>query len=225
MVLDLQAVLFDLDGVLVDSIDLIGSCADLAFRDGGLAGLTGAERRSLVGPPLRVGMADVLRARGDDASRAEALVQRYRALYDPIAASETPAHAGMPALVERLAAALPLAVVTSKAELLALAILDHLGLLPYFVEVVGAPVGGDEAKTGAVARALLALAVDGSRAAIVGDRLHDVEAGGAHGLVTIGVTWGAGDRAELEEAGADHVVDTVPELATILGVAGEALAG
>ena len=50
------------------------------------------------------------------------------------------------------------------------------------------------------------------RAAIVGDRHHDVEAGRANGLVTIGVTWGIGDRTELNEAGADFLVDTPAEL-------------
>jgi phosphoglycolate phosphatase len=51
---------------------------------------------------------------------------------------------------------------------------------------------------------------------MVGDRHHDVDAGRAHGLHTIGVTWGIGSAAELGEAGADHVVDAPSQLEELL---------
>jgi phosphoglycolate phosphatase len=48
---------------------------------------------------------------------------------------------------------------------------------------------------------------------MIGDREHDVLAGRACGTASIGVLWGAGDRSELEAAGADRIVAEVPELA------------
>jgi phosphoglycolate phosphatase len=51
---------------------------------------------------------------------------------------------------------------------------------------------------------------------MIGDRYHDIDAGRAHGLFTVGVTWGTGDRAELEAARADHVVTTPLELEALL---------
>ena len=77
-----------------------------------------------------------------------------------------------------------------------------------------------EAKVHTMAAAIELLdGFDPRDAVLVGDRYHDVEAGLAHGIATIGVTWGGfGDRAELEAAGAAAVVDTVDELATLLGL-------
>jgi phosphoglycolate phosphatase len=49
---------------------------------------------------------------------------------------------------------------------------------------------------------------------MVGDRHHDVDAGRAHRLTTIGVLWGMGDRDELSQA--DHVVSTPEELVELL---------
>jgi len=56
-------------------------------------------------------------------------------------------------------------------------------------------------KAAIIARALTALAALGCHAAaMVGDRSFDVEAARAHGLLAIGVTWGIGSAAELEQA-------------------------
>jgi phosphoglycolate phosphatase len=51
---------------------------------------------------------------------------------------------------------------------------------------------------------------------MIGDRSHDMHAGRACGTRTVGVLWGAGDRDELEQAGADRVVAQPDELAVIL---------
>ena len=52
-----------------------------------------------------------------------------------------------------------------------------------------------------------------TRAAVmVGDRRYDVDGAGAHGVATIGVTWGTGTRAELEAAGAAVIVEAVADL-------------
>jgi phosphoglycolate phosphatase len=54
-------------------------------------------------------------------------------------------------------------------------------------------------------------------AVMIGDRRDDVEAAKANRVRSIGVTWGYGSRAELELAGAEHIVDSVAELLTHLG--------
>ncbi|MEK7355500.1 MAG: HAD hydrolase-like protein [Bdellovibrionota bacterium] len=51
---------------------------------------------------------------------------------------------------------------------------------------------------------------------MIGDRLHDIRGGKLNGLATVGVTGGYGSRSELVEAGADHIVDTVTELESLL---------
>ena len=51
---------------------------------------------------------------------------------------------------------------------------------------------------------------------MVGDRLHDVEGAAAHGIKTIGVTFGYGGRDELQKAGAWKIVDNMEELTALL---------
>jgi len=47
---------------------------------------------------------------------------------------------------------------------------------------------------------------------MVGDRHHDVDGARAHGLRAIGVTWGFGDREELDGAGVWRLADTAEEI-------------
>ncbi len=55
-----------------------------------------------------------------------------------------------------------------------------------------------------------------ARAAMIGDRKFDVLGAGANGLRTIGVLWGYGGRAELEEAGAASIVSSPREIESAL---------
>ena len=52
---------------------------------------------------------------------------------------------------------------------------------------------------------------------MVGDRSFDVVAAHDNGVRAIGVTWGIGDRAELEAAGADVILERPAELLALLG--------
>lgn len=65
-----------------------------------------------------------------------------------------------------------------------------------------------------LARALAALGLGAGREGVwmIGDRHHDVRAGHALGVGSIGVTWGFGTASELEAAGADHLVDRPDQL-------------
>jgi pyrophosphatase PpaX len=63
-----------------------------------------------------------------------------------------------------------------------------------------------------VERALALLDVSPANAIFVGDSPHDVESGRAARVYTVGVTWGAFAREEMEASGADVVIDKVAEL-------------
>ena len=54
---------------------------------------------------------------------------------------------------------------------------------------------------------------------MIGDRREDIEGAKAYGIPAIGVTCGYGSREEPEDAGADHVVRSVPELLVVLSTA------
>jgi pyrophosphatase PpaX len=67
-----------------------------------------------------------------------------------------------------------------------------------------------------VERALGLLGASPENALFVGDSPHDVESGRAAGVMTVGVTWGAFTREEMEQARADVVIDRVDELRALV---------
>jgi phosphoglycolate phosphatase len=217
----MTAVLFDLDGCLIDSRGGILASVHVAMSRRGLPPMPDAELEWLIGPPLRTGFAELCRRVGradPGGALAQALLDAYRADYHDTMLDHTPLVPGVETLVRSLSASRPVGVVTSKPRVLALEILEHHGLLEVFSVVEGPTFDeADESKVDTLGRALVEL--DGlSASTMVGDRHHDIEAGRAHGLRTIGVTWGIGSAAELGEAGADTIVSSVDELASELGL-------
>lgn len=215
----LRAVLFDLDGVLVDSRTAVARSLNHGLRALGLAERREAELHRFIGPPLREAFEELLREAGADPARADEGVALYRERYGEACVRETRVMGGIRPVLSRLAGALPLAVATSKPEVYARPILEATGLAGFFRAVAGPPLEAThlESKAATAARALAALETDAARAALVGDRRHDVEAGRALGLRTVGVLWGIGSRTELEAAGVGRVVEAPGALLEALG--------
>jgi pyrophosphatase PpaX len=204
------ALLFDLDGTLIDSIALILASAHHAFE--GYAGRvpTDDEWRAEIGRPL----VDAFRGFVEHEAEVERLVGRYRehqlAHHDRLVR----AYDGVIPVVQRLAAAgHPMALVTSKPDWLAHRALVHVGL----DDVIRVVVGCDSCTRHKphpepVERALVLLGTRPANAIFVGDSLHDVEAGRAAGVYTIAVTWGAFSAEQLRGSGADLVIHEIGAL-------------
>jgi len=212
------AVLFDLDGTIVDSAPGITATLAKTFAAMGLPIPAPAELLAYVGPPIL----DAFRERAgfDDATARRAL-EIYRPLYREHGVYDATVYPGLPAVLQHIhEAGLPLSLATSKPETPAGMVLDHFGLRPWFDELTGA--SDDEvrsAKADVVAEALRRLAArraDLSHPVMVGDRSHDVHGAAAHGVPTVFVTWGYG--APEEQAGAVSVVDDTAELLRSLGL-------
>lgn len=208
----MKAVAFDLDGCLIESRGAILPSVRVALVQHGLPALPDEDIAFLIGPPLETGFTELLLRLGADVSLAGDLVLAYRADYREHMLERTTVMPGLDAVVRTVAEARGACVVTSKPAGFATPILEHLGLLDAFAFVEGPSfdVAGHETKTVTLGRALDRLEVG----VMVGDRHHDVDAGRAHGLTTVGVLWGMGDAGEL--AGADHVVQTADELVELL---------
>ena len=130
-----SAVLFDLDGTIVDSAsDITASLAHM-FTELGVDVPSDDVLRSYVGPPLLDSLR--LTAGFDDAEAWEAL-NVYRDHYaDHVLRS--PVFPGVAGVLERLhAAGVPVALATSKPESMAREVLDHAGLTQYFTVITGA---------------------------------------------------------------------------------------
>ncbi|PYF97381.1 phosphoglycolate phosphatase [Georgenia satyanarayanai] len=209
------AVLLDLDGTISDSGPVITASIAETLAHFGYPAQTREELLRFVGPPIRDGFRAFAGVPEDQLS---AVVADYRARYDE-RMLQAPVFPGMAELVRELhGRGVPLALATSKRQALAVVVLDDADLSRYFTVIRGA--SADEkraAKADVVEDALAGLRerdVDLSRAVMVGDRHHDVDGAGAHGLPTVLVGWGYGRPGE--EDGAHAVVHEAAELARLL---------
>lgn len=211
----LEAILFDMDGVLVDSTRAIGLGIDHALRELGRSPLAAGQVRRFIGPPLEQIAEQLL---GTDAPDAIArFVALYRQRYSVVCVTETLAADEADAVLAWCADRWPLAVATSKPLAYARPILEALDLARHFRFICGRSLELDgEPKAAVVARALSKLGSRPAHTLMVGDREHDVIGARAHGLKTIGVLHGAGERAELEAAGAAWIAADLRGVQAIL---------
>jgi pyrophosphatase PpaX len=204
------ALLFDLDGTLIDSIELILSSARYAFV--GFAGRapTDDEWRALIGRPL----VDSFREFVPHEPEIERLVARYRE--HQLLHHDRLVHAydGVVAVIEQFARdGHPMALVTSKADWLARRALVHVGLDAAIPVIVGCDsTSRHKPHPEPVHHALGLLRAEPKDAIFVGDSPHDVEAGQGAGVYTIGVTWGAFTVDEMTRSGADLVIHDIRQL-------------
>jgi phosphoglycolate phosphatase len=213
---DHDAVLFDLDGVLVDSRVPFARGVNSALTSHGLAARPEHELHQYLGPPLH----RTFRALVGEESLVQPCVDSYRTRYRELAAGETTVFPGIRAILDGLAERLPLVVATSKPRALAEPLLDALNLRGFFAAVIGPELDSEnEHKAVTIGRAMQELSPD-SRPVMVGDRKHDIAAAHEHGLRAIGVLWGIGSELELLAAGADALAHTPAELATLLAPPG-----
>jgi len=207
-----QGVLFDLDGVLVDSRIPFARSINAALVANELAPRPEPSLHNYLGPPLHRTFGELT----DDPSLVQPCVDAYRVRYRKHAAQETSVFAGIPKLLAWLSQRVPLAVATSKPRALAEPLLESLGLRSYFIAVAGPELDvEDERKAVTMRRALRALP-DPTGVVAVGDRKYDVTAARGLGLQTIGILWGIGSEDELSAAGADALARTPAELKDLL---------
>lgn len=211
-------IFFDLDGTLTDSGPGIIRCAGLALEH---FGITPGDEKTMgvfVGPPLR----DTFARFGVPAEGIEEAVQVYRLHYNRTGKFENTPYPGIRQALETLQArSFRLFVATSKPEALAIEVLTHFDLAKYFEVIRGGTPDGSRDSKALVIQCLLDELGEQPDVVMVGDTTFDVLGAKAHGLPTIGVSWGYGSREDMELAGAKLVVDTPEELLEALCTPGQ----
>ena len=208
------ALLFDLDGTLVDSIELILASARFAFADAAGHRPTDDEWRAGIGRPLRY----TIREFTDTDAEADRIFARYREYQVLHHDRLVRAYDGVVDLLHHFAAAgHPMAIVTSKADWLAVKGLELVGLADVIQVVVGCDTcTNHKPHPEPVERALALLGSAPADAIFVGDSPHDIESGRSAGVYTVGVTWGAGSRAEMAASAPDTLIDHIGELQQVV---------
>ena len=208
-----DAVLFDLDGTLVDASEpIVDGILDLAAADG-LCVPTRAWARSRIGYDPH----ETWRLLGAPDPRAQLL--RFRDLMNgerrERLLAQTRVLPGVRETLEQLAGVgLRLAVATTRPTASARATLEAKGLLAFVETVAGADlVAAPKPAPDVLQHVLRALAVLAPRAVMVGDTDADVGAARAAGVRCYGVLSGVGDERTLRAAGADFILADISELA------------
>ena len=209
----LPAILFDLDGTLIDTIELILSSARHAFEEWPVRP-TDEEWVRGIGTPL----VQQLRAYAANDDEVALLLARYRRYQNEHHDRLTRCYDDVPDVIAALAdRGHQLAVVTSKASSIAHQSLAFVGLDHFFPVVVGYDdTARHKPDPEPVRVALSRLGVSPDDAVFVGDSPHDILSGNAADVMTIAALWGPFDRETLADARPDHFIECMAELPGVL---------
>jgi phosphoglycolate phosphatase len=206
--------ILDIDGTLVDSRQILKTTADAAFIDLGMTPPPYEELRKIVGLSLREGLAQL--APTLDANQIDALVDHYRRTFQDLhkdPAFIEPLYEGAAALLDRLKReGWLIAMATGKSRRGVETIMAMHGWADLFDTTHCADDGPGKPHPAMVQEALRVLGVAPRQAVMIGDTAHDVLMAKAAGVRTLGVAWGFHTRREIEDSGADEVVNTFAEL-------------
>lgn len=213
---EVDVVVFDLDGTLIDSARDIAFCVNETLRRVDRPTIEEEIVTSFVGRGVQPLIERAMRATsqageaGGEATR-DAL-RLFREIYEEHCLDHTRLYPGIP---EVLAAydAKTLAVVTNKAEKFTLKILEGLGIRERFSVILG----GDSMEQkkpdpGPILHVMQTAGVSTGRGVIVGDSEIDIMAGKAAGIRTCGVLYGLRPESEIREARPDAIVASAPEI-------------
>jgi N-acetyl-D-muramate 6-phosphate phosphatase len=217
--LPLRAVLFDLDGTLIDSApDLAGACNEMRVERG-LAPLPYVELRRMVGSGAR-GMVGASFGLVPGQPGYEALRDEFLARYETRMTRETKVFDEMLPVLEWLAdAAMPWGIVTNKATRFAAPLVASLGLADRAaVLICGDTVAHSKPHPAPLLEAARRLALAPGECVYVGDDQRDVVAGRAAAMRTVVAAWGYLGAGDAPAAwGADHLIDRPGELPPLIG--------
>jgi N-acetyl-D-muramate 6-phosphate phosphatase len=216
-----EAVLFDLDGTLIDSApDLAGAANDLRAQHG-LPSLAIEALRPMVGAGAR-GMVGAAFGVKPGEAQFEALRDAFLARYAQRLLDRTQVFDAMQPVLRTLeSAGLRWGIVTNKAARFTEPIVDGLLLRGRASALVcGDTTPHSKPHPAPLLEAARQMGLHAARCAYVGDDLRDVVAGRAAGMATLIASWGyLGDGPPVHEWGADAILGTPAELLNWLGVA------
>jgi AHBA synthesis associated protein len=202
-----RTVVFDLDGVLINSFQVMRQAFALAYHDVvGEGEPPFEEYRTHQGRYFP----DIMRLMGLPLSMEKPFVEASRRLI-----TEVEVYEGVPLMLEQLReAGITTAIATGKSGERAREVLDVVGLLPLLDAVVGSDeVPRPKPAPDIVLEGLLRLggAAPGD-AVMVGDAVIDLQAGRAAGTATAAALWGETTAGPLREERPDHVLSKPAEL-------------
>ena len=212
----MKAILFDLDGTLIDSSEGITKSTQYALAHYGIIENDLSKFYKFIGPPLVASFKKYYDFPEEQAVEAVAV---YRERYNKIGLFECSLYPGVRECIEKLKAqGYLIGMASSKPEVSCRRILEHFGILELFDDVVGATFDGRIDTKEEVLNEVMHRGRDGPKdgMCLIGDTMVDVEGANQVGIRTVAVNFGFGNVQEMVEAGAVAVCDDMEELPEIV---------
>lgn len=211
-------ILFDLDGTITDSQEGIINCIKYALGEMGYSIPCDEELNGYIGPPLYKGFQDIAGMKPEEALKAAAI---YRSKYSVTGIFENKPYDGIEEVLKALKEhGKVIMLATSKPEEYAIKILGHFNLSMYFDGVTGGAVDGSRNDKDIIIEESISRlglsSCDKKDIIMVGDRKYDIIGAKACGIASAGVYYGFARKGELEEAGADYIINTVSGITDLL---------
>lgn len=216
-----NAVLFDLDGTLIDSAPDLAGAANNMRSSRGLPELPYAELRAMVGSGAR-GMIGIAFGIGPEDEQFPALCDEFLQRYEARISQETRVFPIMASVLVRFQKRdVRWGIVTNKAARFSEPLVRALHLHTQAATLVsGDSTPHSKPHPGSLLEAARRMGVDPATCWYVGDDLRDVQAGHAAGMTTIAAAWGyLGVDDPIDTWGAHHVIQSPDELLILLGIA------
>jgi len=204
---------FDFDGTIANTQEGVINALNYMAKELKMKNLGEDIYTKFIGPSLPDGLA---RYYPDfPKSRYQEAIKTYQAFYNTKGIYQLKLYDQMEETLAKLQSdGYKLYVSTVKPESLVKILVPHLGLDQYFSGVYGA---SDDETTRNTKKAILRYGMDdaGVSAAdtlMIGDRMTDMEGGLENHTHTLGVLYGFGDKKELADSGAEHIVEHVTDI-------------
>ena len=201
-----KAVVFDLDGTLLDTLDDLADSANYALQKHGLPQRTRAEICSFVGN----GIVDLIgRCTGKDNPKREAVLADFRTYYKIHSKDKTKPYADILPLLKKLKnSGIKTAVLSNKADFAVQPLVEE-----YFQGLIDISQGENEAEgvmrkpdPNGLLQIFKRLGCEKDEAVYIGDSDVDIQTAKNAGIACISVAWGFRDEAFLRENGAQTLV-------------------
>jgi phosphoglycolate phosphatase len=214
---EISVVIFDFDGVLIDSSKDIANAANYTLRTFGfdpipydiIVNFIGGGAEPLVRKCLEYYAADTY---------FDTAIKLFKRYYSQHFMDETRLYPrAKEVLKECYSKGLKIGLATNKVENITVKLLEKLDIIQYFEIIVG-PTMVEHRKPHpeAIKKILYHFSLPACKAVIIGDKQEDIFAGKAAGTLTCGVTYGFGKLEEILNAKPDFIINRIDELLELL---------
>mgnify|MGYP001200800773 CR=1 FL=1 len=203
-----RAVIFDLDGTLVDSLPDITSALNRALAKVNRRAVDARDVRGWIGDGVRV-LCERALAHTGGVDGLDPFVEALRETYAADSTTDTRCFPNVLKMLDLLhGRRVPCAVLTNKPHVIALHMIEALDLRRYFVSVRGCAIEEEKKPSPTQALAIAReMKIDPSRVMFVGDSIVDMTTARNAGMIACAVSWGYQEKSDLLATGPDFFVD------------------